>query len=203
MAASVGNEGSKMNWEAKKSLKKLVCAGISIFFITASAKATLVDSNSIVDLGIEYYIQTDKPVYCLGENVEMLFRVTNLRDEEVLIGCSRTPEFNLLVQKDVETIWMKVYGWYWHSPGITLSPGESKELAHSWDMKDKDGFAVDPGTYTTVGLMYNELWNDVNHGEPTISKVGIPITIIPEPGSLLLFVTSLTILLFSKRKRGC
>jgi hypothetical protein len=46
------------------------------------AKANLVNSNSIIQDGIEYYIQTDKFVYDLGENVEILYRVTNLRDEE-------------------------------------------------------------------------------------------------------------------------
>ncbi|MCX5637494.1 MAG: hypothetical protein NTX52_07355 [Planctomycetota bacterium] len=33
------------------------------------AKATLVNSNSIIEDGIEYYIQTDKSVYELGEGV--------------------------------------------------------------------------------------------------------------------------------------
>jgi hypothetical protein len=48
----------------------LSCAGM--------AGATLVNSNSIVQDDIEYYIQTNKAVYDLGENVEMLYRVTNL-----------------------------------------------------------------------------------------------------------------------------
>jgi len=139
----------------------------------------LVNSNSKVVDGIEYYIQTDKAVYNLGENVQMLYRVTNLGDEEVLIGCSRSPEFNLLVQKDGETIWMKVQGWYWFSPGITLSAGESEEIRCNWDMKDNDGNLLEPGVYNVVGVMYNEPWNDYNHGIPYATEVAVPITIIP------------------------
>ncbi|GAF78502.1 unnamed protein product, partial [marine sediment metagenome] len=138
-----------------------------------------VNSNSIVKDGIEYYMQTDKFIYNLGEEVEMLYRVTNLRDEEVLIGCSRSPEFNLLVQKDEETIWMKVQGWYWFSPGITLSGGEYTDLSHGWDMKDGDGNLVEPGVYNVVGVMYNEPWNYDNSGSPTVTEVAVPITIIP------------------------
>jgi beta propeller repeat protein len=38
MTAVVRNEGRDMNGKTKKSLKKLICAGLSIFFIIASAK---------------------------------------------------------------------------------------------------------------------------------------------------------------------
>ncbi len=57
---------------------------VSAILITErSAKANLVNSNSIVEDDIEYYMQTDKDVYDLGENVEMLYRVTNLGSEDV------------------------------------------------------------------------------------------------------------------------
>src|SRR4030042_602293 len=51
MAALARNEGSKMNGKAKKFRKKLICAGISILFITASAKearAELIFENILV-----------------------------------------------------------------------------------------------------------------------------------------------------------
>ncbi|MHC4571446.1 MAG: right-handed parallel beta-helix repeat-containing protein [Planctomycetota bacterium] len=138
------------------------------------------DSNSIVQDGIEYYIQTDKSIYNLGENVQMLFRVTNLRTENVIIGCSRSPEFNLLVQKDGETIWKKYEGWYWFSPGVELLAGESEEIVHSWDMKDYNGNPVEPGMYDVVGVMYNEPWNHYTHGGSyTVTKVASTITILP------------------------
>ncbi len=39
-----------------------------------------VGSNFVVQDGIEYYMQTDKSVYDLGEDVEMSYRVTNQRE---------------------------------------------------------------------------------------------------------------------------
>jgi hypothetical protein len=189
-----------MTGEAKKILKKLVCAGISILFITISAKAVLVDSNSIIEDGIEYYIQTDKSVYSLGENVEMLFRVTNLRDDEVRIGCSQSPEFNLFVRKDGESIWALIHGFKAYSPGVELLADESKGLTHSWDTSDDDGVVVEPGLYTVVGVMYNQTWNYYNNRGYTITEVGVPITIIPEPCSLVLLGAGLMSLLVCKKE---
>jgi len=190
-----------MTAKGKKLLKKLICAGIVILFMTVSAKATLVNSNSIIDLGIEYYIQTDKSVYRLGENVEMLFRVTNLRDEAVTIGCSQSPEFNLFVRKDAERIWALIHFFSAYSPGVELLAGEPKELTHSWDMSDDDGVVVEPGLYTVVGVMYNQTWNYYNNRGYTITEVGVPITIIPEPGSLaILGMGFLSLLIYNRRK---
>jgi hypothetical protein len=49
---------------------------------SVSVNATPVNWNAIEVNDIEYYIQTDKSVYELGEDVDFLYRVTNLRDEE-------------------------------------------------------------------------------------------------------------------------
>ena len=151
-----------------------------------------VNSNSIVEYGIEYYIQTDKAVYHLGENVEMLFRVTNLRDEDVGIGCSRSPEFNFKVEQCAgpglcAPVWILYQGWFWIMTGIELSPGESTEVSYNWDMKDIGGNPVLPTTsyppgayYNVVGFIYNEFWNYYdNNGSFIETEVGVPITITP------------------------
>jgi len=75
-----------MNEETRKNVKRLFFARIIILCLVGYAKATIIDSNSIIKDGIEYYIQTDKAVYDLGENVEILYRVTNLTDNPVSIG---------------------------------------------------------------------------------------------------------------------
>lgn len=130
--------------------------------------APTVNSNVIVEDGIECYVQTSKSVYTLGENVEMLFRVTNLTGEEVLIPCGRAHEFNLLVQKDGQTIWMKVKGWVGFSPGVEILDGESVERGHNWNMKDNNDNLVEPGVYNVVGIIYGPL-----------TEVKVAITIIP------------------------
>lgn len=170
-----------------KTKTSLIIAIMVVLALAGSAKATLVNSNSIIQDDIEYYIQTDKAIYDLGENVEMLFRVTNLRSEDVTIPCSRSPEFNFWVKEDGETIWMKVHGFFQYSPGIALSTGESVELSHIWDMIDDTNSLVEPGVYNVIGVMYNEPWNYDNYGEYIPTEVAVSITIIPEPSSLALF----------------
>jgi len=177
-----------MNGEAKKSLKKIICAGISILFITASAKATLVNSNSIVLDGIEYYMQTDKAVYDLGESVEMLYRVTNLGDEDVTLGsvvCDPLACYDFRIMQDGILIWE--YPYLSILPcftGFRLGPYESKELQTVWNMMNDNGtlptyddFPVNPGIYDVIGEL------DLISGERV--PVSVSIEIIPEPATVL------------------
>jgi hypothetical protein len=75
----------------KKGLLKSIFA--VLFLLPVCANAT-VNSNSIIQDDIEYYIQTDKSVYNLGEDVEMLYRVTNLRSEDVEFYFPNSPAWN-------------------------------------------------------------------------------------------------------------
>jgi hypothetical protein len=154
------------------------------------AKATLVNSNYIIQDDIEYYIQTDKSIYNLGENVEMLFRVTNLTDEEVHISCNRSGVFNLLVEKNNESVWAAAHWFTWDTPTVILSAGESKGVSHIWDMIDDNGNLVDPGIYDVVGVMYNGY-----------TEVAVPITVIPEPASLLLLGAGFFGLILKRRQK--
>ena len=194
-----------MTGRIKKILKKLACVCISILFMTVSAKATLVDSNSsIVVDNIEYYMQTNKSVYDLGESVEMLHRVTNLRDGPLtfVFGAQQQCSFGVW---DGET---KI--WYWPknvSPGgsiFTLQPGEFKEFLQDWDMMNDNGtwnpiddFLVSPGIYDVSGQVWGTTYDGI-----IPEFVSVPIQIIPEPSSLLLFAASFHILIYINKKRG-
>ena len=168
----------------RRAILWLVLLGVGI--ITAPAAAEILSNSIIVD-DIEYYMQTDDSVYNLGEDIEMLFRVTNLREEDVTISCSRGPEFNFWVQKDEETIWTQIQWWHWFSPGVEILAGEFEERIYTWDMIGDDENPVGIGTYNVVGVMYNEFWNDFYYGNPVPSEVPVEITIVPEPTTLLLF----------------
>jgi hypothetical protein len=185
-----------------KTIISMIGFLVLVLGIAPFAMATPVNSNSIIEDGIEYYIQTDKAAYDLGENVEMLFRVTNLRDEDVTIPCSRTGEFNLLAEKNGEAIWALAHWFLWYSPGVELSAGESTHLPpYNWDMKDDLGNLIEPGAYNVIGVMYNEPWNYAHGGTYSLTEVPVPITIIPEPNSMALFVACLSILMRNKRVR--
>ena len=179
-----------MMGETKKILKKLVCAGIVIIFMTVSAKATLVNSNSIVQDGIEYYIQTDKAVYDLGENVEILYRVTNVTENPISLGEGHMwPYCYGSIIKDNADIEV------WLLPRVLpilppmnfgLSAYRSREYERIWNMMNDNGtwlefddFPVPPGLYTVTG----ELWLYEPYEKVPVS---VSIEIIPEPCSLVL-----------------
>ena len=199
-----------MNREANKSLKKLVCAGMVILAIAGCAKANLVDSNSVVENGIEYYIQTDKAVYDLGESVEILYRVTNLTDNPVSIGevLLFGPDYNVIITDDGENeVWC--YLLTLHPPGppgttmFHLEPYESKEYQTTWDLTNDNGtsdrtddFPVDPGMYNITG----ELFLTFPYWDKKV-PVTLDIEIIPEPCSLTLLGAGLLSVILYRKER--
>ena len=194
-----------MNGEAKKSLKSLICTGLVILAVVIPAKATLVNSNSIIVDDIEYYTHTNKSVYDLGESVDILHRVTNLRDEPLtfVFGYQQQCHFEVW---DTET---RIWWWPKHfSPAFssfTLQPGEFKEFLKDWDMMNDNGtfgtdddFMVGPGIYYASG----QVWGSTSDGIIPES-VSVSIEIIPEPSTLgLLGMGLIAVLSYRKRKKS-
>ena len=191
-----------------KAIVFIVAVVIALGFV-GKARATLIDSNSIVQDDIEYYIQTNKAIYDLGENVEILYRVTNWRDEEWTFTCM-PPALDILVTAkeggDSDTIWFWSWSGIWPTgPAIFhLEPGESLELNGIWsqiDLNDsweiEDDTQVLPGIYGIGGRIGKSAFNDPISN----SLVTLEISIIPEPGSLALLITGSAILHYFNRKR--
>ncbi|MHC4284344.1 MAG: hypothetical protein ACYSWZ_15435 [Planctomycetota bacterium] len=158
--------------------KKLVYAGIvaSILLAGAAGKAkSAPDSNSIVIDDIEFYVETDKSIYYLGENVEILYRLTKLGFPSATISCHQDPPLNLVVLKDGKTVWMKVQGWWQVIVDLQLFPNIPVEITSSWDMNDFNDVPVEPGIYDVLGVIYDTIG---------IPDVGVRITILPEPRTI-------------------
>jgi hypothetical protein len=216
------NREVKMSKEAKKSLKKLICVGISILFITASAKATFVDASAVGE-GIEYYIRIDKDVYDLEETIEMFFRLTNVGDQTLYIDDLGIYTLTLeLTRPEGDTLFAPYYGPPLPPmpPGlpdiITLDEGECIEKrwyitsAH-WGTNGE--WVEEP--FTTVGQYsitsyYNgcyysdsvfgdDLWDE--WWSITLQPDALDFIIIPEPASITLLGLGLVSLLVRK-KRG-
>jgi len=176
--------------------------------LTGSLRAEIVtlapNSNSIVQDGIEYYIQTDKSVYELGEEVEILYRVTNLTENPIYLGEGSpwTECYHSIVKDDAEN-----EVWHWTLEQTTVPPMafglgaySSRECERLWNMMNYNGtwlyepddFPVPPGLYTVTG----ELWLY----EPyQIVPVSVSIEIIPEPATFLLLALGS---LFLTKRRG-
>ena len=177
----------------------MICA---LCFCTSMARATLVNPNSIIQDGIEYYFQTDKSVYDLGENVEMLYRVTNLRDEEWRVD-GFFPIMDITVAAREGEVFNEIWNWSWdkvHPMGpvvFRLQPGESAEISGIWPRIDLNGSVeiedhtqVPLGIYRTIGVFY-----------PTHSSIAVDVTIIPEPATSALLGMGFARLLVRSKKR--
>jgi hypothetical protein len=176
-------------FEGDGDMKTIILAtGFAVLLGIAPIATATLNSNSIVQYGIEYYVQTDKSIYELGENVEMLYRVTNLRDEDVTFHFGGSPVWNFWVEKNGENIWTAVESWYGVLVDFTLSPGESKEFPdgnppYIWDMRDSEDNLINVGEYDVIGGL------DGGAPEPDYdSMVSVPIIVVPEPSSLALLL---------------
>jgi len=212
LGLDINREVKKMGGEENKILKSVVCAALVTLVLAGFAKANLIDSNSIIQDGIEYYIQTDRSVYDLGEDVEILYRITNLTDGVWQVDGLAPIEDILVELKDGENlteVWsLSLLYPPFPGPGVLrLQPYESREISVTWPQIDlngtietEDDTQVPPGTYRI-----SEVVNGVNHGvEPPVeinTRVAVDITIVPEPGSLILFVVGLPLVNYINRRR--
>jgi hypothetical protein len=187
--------------KTKKRLKTMmVVMVVGIFGISESLRAAI--SNSVIEDNIEYYIEVEKSVYDLGEDVEFLYRITNLRDEEWRV-ITYYPIVDVVVDEKDGEDFNEIWNWSWSQvypmgPTVfTLGSQESMELNASWpqinlhgSVEIEDHTQVLAGSYRLSGICY-------------ISDVSIPvdIDIVPEPGSVTLFIMGISVLMRSKRKK--
>jgi len=170
-----------------------------------------VNSNSVVQDGIEYYMQTNKSVYDLGEEVDMLYRVTNLREEDVMFGFAHGPESrqcDFLVEKNGEPVWDTIH-WpvTWAFTSFVLEPSESKEYIQLWDMTYSEEWR---GSGGRGGLPYNEVTPGIHDITGVLNyfpsyeryiPVSVEIQVIPEPATFGLLGIGLASLLARKRQK--
>jgi len=170
----------------RKSLEGIVIGTIPLISSCGKnpVKSESVNSSSIIRDNIEYYIRIDKFEYKLGEGVEISYKVINLKSKGVSLNTYQSPEFNILIQKDEENIWAARHTFYFYSPGVTISPGETlnnprgwsgrNSSPYIWDMKydewseDNKGKLIEPAIYDIIFVVYSY---------PKI-EVAVPITII-------------------------
>ena len=182
----------------------ILMAGAVILAVVAQSQGNIlaVNSNSKVEYGIEYSIEIDKSVCDLGEHFEFLYEVTNVTDEDVQIGCSQSPELNVMIRNSQEETVGQLFWVSLPRPrGVRLAPGESRVLAgYSWEMTDladypiEPGDNLEPGNYYVVGIMYNQGWNLYHQGIFVPTEIGVEIMIIPEPATFAFLLVGMGLL---------
>ena len=159
-----------------------------------------VNSNTVVQDGIEYYIETDKVVYDLGGDVEILFRITNLTDE-VWSRVSPFSIMNLVIERtgvgEPELVWSGPYAGSTRPARIMLDPGESHDLAKTWPQWDNHYNPVFAGTYRITGAVHYVADTERVDYFP----VNVDFAIIPEPCSGVLFVAGTVLTFFNWKGR--
>ena len=181
----------------------IVAHGLGTGSLRAEVVTLAPNSNSVVEGGIEYYIQTDKAVYNLGENVEILYRVTNVTENPIYLG--EGPSWSYCYRSIVED---DADNGVWQWPGLqlpTMPPIDfvlgaygSRECERLWNMMNDNGtfelpsddFPVPSGLYTVTGELYF-------YSSYEKVPVSVSIEIIPEPSTILLL--GLGVLLLKKR----
>jgi len=144
---------------------------------------------------IEYYFELDKSIYERGENVEMLYRVTNLKDENVTFWFSCSGQKNFLVNKNDINVWQAYDACYLMPTEFTLAPGENKTFTYIWDMKINQNELLGVGQFDVIGRL------DIYSGLYDYTMVGVSMEVVPEPLSItILTVGSIGILIKRKRK---
>ena len=137
-----------------------------------------------------FFLETDKAVYQLGEEVHAVHRLTNEGDADYRARMLSGPAFDLWVLDDQGAkIWSQHLNFTLNTWWLTLGPGESIVREYTWDMTDYGGNLVSPGQYELVGVIYGD--NDVS----------TQITILPEPATVGLVLAGCWVLALRRRAR--
>lgn len=164
----------------------LVITGIVLLISAVTTQAAII-SNSVVVDDIEYYIQADDSIYNLGEDIETLFRVTNL-GSETLSTWTSYPIIDIIVSEKDGEVFNEIWNWSWDQifpfgPVLfELEPSEFVELNGTWPQIDLNN-SVEPEDHTQVPT---GIYRVTGYLTPTDTGVAVDITIVPEPCSVLI-----------------
>jgi hypothetical protein len=179
----------------------IITAAAAVFAIGGQCRANLlpVNSNTVVQDGIEYYIETDKIVYDLGEDVAFVYRISNLTDEEWEVRWLGLGADIVIEAK--EEGFREVWAWSWGiatdggPKRLVLQAGESAEILDVWPQVDyrgtgklDDDMPAIPGTYRVTGSFL-----------PTETSFAVEISVVPEPTSIIFLCGGIAFVRFKRR----
>ena len=177
----------------------------AVLFSTSPGANAEITSNSMIIDDIEYYIQTDNSIYDLGQDVEILHRITNLGEEEWSIT-TLVPLMRIIVEEKVGEDFNPIWPWDWNIyptrlVDFILQPDESAEISAVWPQIDQKGTGdisddvqVSPGIYRLCGIFNSYSW------PPIDDDIILSITIVPEPAKICLVAAGLVGIILRRKK---
>jgi len=133
------------------------------------------DPVLLVDL--HRWIETDATTYQLGQAVHIRQGITNKGNFDTGIAFTSEPAFDFYILSGDKRIDRSIGLRFWIYWSKTLSPGEVFSMEWTWDQTDLNRNPLPPGTYDIVGT---------TSGITTEYGPVTRITIVPEPGTILL-----------------
>ena len=88
-----------------------------------------------------------------------------------------------------DLVWSRYQFFFFDMPILVLPPSESVQHDYTWDLTDYAGNAVAPGEYELVGVIYGD------------RSVSTRITLVPEPGTLVLLLPAIVTLVRRRHLR--
>ena len=147
-----------------------------------------------------YTLESDRATYDLGENLDILFQISNAGDADLVYRLSCSPGIEIQIFREQELAWESATI---HMPAfqdITILPGDSVGRCVMWDQTDRFGVEVEPGSFELRGVI---------HGNPHPLMMGVhypelpsaQIQIVPEP-SVVMLLSTIAMIRLKRRRNG-
>jgi len=151
-------------------------------------------ASAVLTGTIAIELETDKTGYQLGEEVHIVYRVSNMSDCTAEWSFAETPGWDvwafenptdlsmeeLLLEQ--EPIWTAV--WIFTGPGgYGQEAGEIMEMDFVWDLSDIQGNPVLPNEYELVAVVYGSVGSSCG-ASLDLSNAHVHIAVVPEPSAL-------------------
>jgi len=128
-------------------------------------KISVQEPDFRVEDGIEYCLKTDKLNYRHGEQVNMIYRVTNHREEPVTFWFGGQRQFIFTVEKDGKIYYASSKADVRSLSRFTLAHGEFKELIPGIERPDPEDYWIigdyeEIGRYNLTGVLHHHEYGD-------------------------------------------
>ncbi len=134
-------------------MNKILAFSIMVFVFLVSCNLTTLNAAEGFSLGISF----DKTSYVPGEEVKMIFTVTNNSDTYKELTFNTAQIYNYIVYKDGKQVYSWAAGRMFAQvvTKLRFSPSETKGFLEKWPIKDKTGKPLGDGVYMVEFTLVN------------------------------------------------